>query len=69
MAPVPREDCAKAVLHRASPREAVRSQREDAGRGSGSGSVLEPCLHPAQAEAGIERARSLLGSGWALGSE
>lgn len=60
MALVPREDCAKAVLHRASPREAVRSQDEE-WRGRFLGSVLVSCLCSlAQAEADVEHARSSL---------
>lgn len=60
MALVPREDCAKAVLHGASPREAIRSQDEE-WRGRVLGRILVCCLCSlAQAEADTEHARSLL---------
>lgn len=74
MALVPREDCAKTVLHGASPRGAGRGQGEGwrsprgAGRGQDEdwssrvlGSMLVSCLCSlAQAEAEMECARPLL---------
>lgn len=69
MALVPREDCAKVVLHRASPREAVRSQDEEwRGRSLGVCWCLVCAAWPRLRQTwSMQGLRS--GSGWDMGSD